>query len=225
MGKFLSGMLFLALLADFGSKPIWAQTDIAISGYGAFNQSTTGTTTVQKPSDQGGFLIEARHISNPLVGYEVTYAFNRANQAYATNPSQVCPVFGCSTSTASVKANAHEFTAEWVASLKIMNLRPFALAGGGVIVNVPEGATLTMLSCNILTSLCSFTTGSTPAQTQRQAMFVYGAGLDWTVVPHLGVRFQYRGRVSKASELVTAFSSTDKFTRTSEPVLGVFLRF
>ncbi len=212
-------------MLGFGSWRARAQTDLAISGYVAFNQSTTGATTVQKPSDQAGFLIEARHISNPLVGYEVTYGRNRANQGYSTNQAQVCPAFGCGNSTAAVQANAHEVTADWVASLKILNFRPFALAGGGVLLNEPVGASLTMLSCNILTALCFSSTGNTPTQTQAKAMFVYGAGADWTVLPHLGVRFQYRGRVYKAPDLVTAFSSTDKFTRTAEPVLGVFLRF
>ena len=131
MGKFLSGVVFFSLLAGLGSRPVQAQTDVALSGYGAFNQSSSGSTTIQKPSDQAGFLIEARHISNPLVGYEVTYAYNRANQAYATSQPQACPAFGCSSSTAAVQANAHEITADWVASLRILNVRPFALAGGG----------------------------------------------------------------------------------------------
>jgi opacity protein-like surface antigen len=222
-GKILSGIVFFSLLAGFGSRPVCAQTDVAISGYGAFNQSSSGSTTIQKPSDQGGFLIEARHISNPLVGYEVTYAYNRANQAYATGQPQVCPAFGCSSSTAAVRANAHEITADWVASLKILNFRPFALAGGGVLVNVPEGGTFTTISCNLV--LCSTSTTSASTRTEAKAMFVYGAGVDWTVLPHLGLRFQYRGRVYKAPDLVTAFSSTGAFTRTSEPVLGVFLRF
>jgi hypothetical protein len=56
-------------------------------------------------------------------------------------------------------------------------------------------------------------------------LFTYGAGLDFTVIPHIGLRFQYRGRVSKAPDLVNAFSSTNKFARTSEPVFGVFLSF
>lgn len=225
MEQLLKGTLFLGLLVGLGSGQALAQTDVAISGYGAFNQSTSGTTTIQKPSDQGGFLIEARHISNPLVGYEVTYAFNRANQAYATNPAQVCPAFGCTNSTASVQANAHEVTGDWVVSLRVLNLRPFALAGGGVLVNVPQGGTVTTIGCGVVIPLCSSGTTTAQTQTQAKAMFVYGAGVDWTVVPHLGVRFQYRGRVYKAPDLVTAFSSTDRFTRTAEPVLGVFLRF
>ena len=224
MGKFLSGVVFFSLLAGLGSRPVQAQTDVALSGYGAFNQSSSSSTTIQKPSDQAGFLIEARHISNPLVGYEVTYAFNRANQGYRSQP-EVCPALGCTTTTAAIPANAHEVTADWVVSLRVLNLRPFALAGGGVLVNTPQGGTVTTVNCGIINPPCSPVTTAASTQTQAKAMFVYGAGVDWTVLPHLGLRFQYRGRVYKAPDLVTAFSSTDKFTRTSEPVLGVFLRF
>jgi opacity protein-like surface antigen len=71
----------------------------------------------------------------------------------------------------------------------------------------------------------SITSTPTPTQSETKASFIYGAGVDWTVLPHLGLRFQYRGRVSKAPDLTTAFSSTGNFTRTSEPVIGAFFRF
>jgi opacity protein-like surface antigen len=58
-----------------------------------------------------------------------------------------------------------------------------------------------------------------------KGLFTYGAGLDFSVLPHIGLRFQYRGRLSKAPDLVNAFSSTNKFAQTSEPVFGVFLSF
>jgi opacity protein-like surface antigen len=216
----------VTMVLGLGLLPVAAQgqTDIAISGYGAFNQKTSGNQTTQSPSDQGGFLVELRHISNPLLGYEATYGYNRANQGYTSVP-QACPAFGCSTSTAAIPANQHEVTADWVVSLKVLMLRPFALAGGGVLVSSPEGGTVTTVSCGSVNPLCSRTTTSASTQTQVKGEFTYGAGVDWTVLPHFGLRFQYRGRVSSAPELVTAFSSTNQFTRTSEPVLGAFLRF
>ena len=64
-----------------------------------------------------------------------------------------------------------------------------------------------------------------PTQTQTKGVFQYGAGLDWTVLPHIGLRFQYRGNVYKAANLTKVFTSTDKFTQTAEPVVGVFFRF
>ncbi len=228
MGRFFGCVLFSIVLLGCGSRT-WAQTDVAVSVLGAFNQSTSGSVITQSPSNQAGVLIEARHIRNPLVGYEVTYAYNRANQSY-TNNSVVCSGFGCSGPTsAAVPANAHEFTADWVASFKVLTLRPFVLAGGGALINVPANGTMTSesVSCGPLGMPCglSITSTPTPTQSETKASFIYGAGVDWTVLPHLGLRFQYRGRVSKAPDLTTAFSSTGNFTRTSEPVIGAFFRF
>jgi opacity protein-like surface antigen len=243
MEVFIMGKLFSQVLVSgfalllFNPLQGWAQTDIAASVYGAFNQSISGGTgqgpsqTEQSQSDQAGFLIEARHIRNPLVGYEVTYAYNRANQAYYT-PTYYppCPIGGSSfcgptTKTAAIPANAHEFTADWVASLKVANLRPFALAGAGLLVNVPSGGTLTTIICGLHDSLCNQSTNSAPTNTVTKGVFVYGAGLDWTLLPHLGLRFQYRGNVYKAPDLTTAFSSTNSFTQTAEPMVGAFFRF
>ena len=228
MGRFFGCVLFSIVLLGYGSRT-WAQTDVAVSVFGAFNQSTARSLITQNPSNQAGVLIEARHIRNPLVGYEVTYAYNRANQAY-TNNSIVCSgVNGCSGPTSAiVPANAHEFTADWVASFKVLTLRPFVLAGGGALINVTANGTLLSTSdtCSIF-GACVTETSSTPTPTQSEikASFIYGAGVDWSVLPHLGLRFQYRGRVSKAPDLATAFSSTGNFTRTSEPVIGAFFRF
>jgi opacity protein-like surface antigen len=180
-----------------------AQTDFAASLYGAFSQSTSGNDTVQSPSNAAGGLLELRHISNPLIGYEVTYSFNRANQTYS--PSALA-------TAALVSNNAHQVTADWVVSLKAASFRPFALAGGGVIFNVPT-------SGQIMTAA-----GTIATKTSNQAVFVYGAGVDWGLLPHLGLRFQYRGNLYKAPDLTHAFSSTGAFTHTAQPMIGVFFR-
>ena len=63
-----------------------------------------------------------------------------------------------------------------------------------------------------------------PYEHVNQRGFVYGAGLDWTLLPHLGLRLQYRGNLYKASDLTSAFSSTNAFTHTAEPVIGIYFR-
>ncbi len=58
------------------------QTDVALSVYGAFSNSTTpgnGNFIQEYPAASAGGLFEFRHISNPFLGWEVAYAFNRAN--------------------------------------------------------------------------------------------------------------------------------------------------
>jgi len=56
-------------------------------------------------------------------------------------------------------------------------------------------------------------------------VFVYGAGLDWGLIPHLGLRLQYRGNLYKAPDLTKLYTSTGAFTNTSEPMIGAYLRF
>src|ERR1700761_8662892 len=69
-----------------------SETDVAASVYGSFGGSTNGNGTQQSPSNGAGFLAELHHQSNPLVGYELTYAWNRASQNY-TEPAP-CPASG-----------------------------------------------------------------------------------------------------------------------------------
>lgn len=198
----LRRFLFLAGLATMcGAAAAHAQTDVALSLYGAFSGTTNGNGTTQSPANAAGGLIELRHISNPLIGYEATYSYNRANQTY-TACSTVNPI--CMRN--SVSANAHEISGDWIASVHIANLRPFALAGVGLLFNQPTGSQ-------------SETTNAT------KPVFLYGAGLDWGALPHLGLRFQYRGNLYKSPNLTRLFTSTDAFTHTSEPVIGAYFRF
>jgi opacity protein-like surface antigen len=169
-----------------------AQTDVAASLYGAFSGTTEANGTVQSPSAAAGVLLELRHISNPLVGYELNYSFNRANQGF--------------NGVESIKANAHQVGADWFVSFPVLMFKPFVLAGAGVIFFQPDS-------------------GQPDSKSDTKPVFVYGAGVDWTVIPHLGLRFQYRGNLYHAPDLAQAFSSTDAFTHTAEPMAGAYLRF
>jgi opacity protein-like surface antigen len=219
MGRFWRASVLAIGLLGLASWQAQGETDIGLSGYAAFTPNTTANNVIQHPASQGGYLVELRHISNPIVGYKLNYGFNRANQVYTS--SWTCSV-NCTSFTTTVPADAHEVTAEWLVSLHVLNVRPFAFAGGGVLVTVPQGATTRQTICG---TAC--TTSNVLATTRKdtKGLFTYGAGLDFTVIPHVGLRFQYRGRVSKAPDVVTAFSSTNRFARTSEPVFGVFLSF
>ena len=213
----LAGLALLSCTAG-------AQTDVALSVYGAFNQSTSGNDTLQSPANSAGGLVEVRHIRNPLVGYEATYAYNRDNQEYSNGPIP-CPAGSnpCA-SSAAISANAHEITGDWVVSLKVASLRPFVLAGGGLLLNVPTGGTLTTVNCSQLGMPCQLNTTTASTATSTKGVFVYGGGLDWTLIPHFGLRLQYRGNLFKAPDMAKAFSSTNAFTHTAEPMIGIFFR-
>jgi hypothetical protein len=106
---------------------------------------------------------------------------------------------------AAVKANAHEVTADWVVSVKLVNFRPFALAGAGLVFDVPSA-------------------GQTSTSTATKPVFVYGAGLDWGLLPHIGLRLQFRGNLYKAPDLTKLYTSSGTFMQTAEPMIGVYFR-
>ena len=196
--------IVLLVLTLCFAVPASAQTSVGLSLYGAFTGATSGNGTQQSPSNSAGGLIELRHISNPILGVEVTYSYNRANQSYSA--SAACPTTGCTNiSPASVKANANELTLDWIPSVPIGNLRPFGVLGLGLLLNRPSG--------------------SPNSNSSTQPVYVYGAGLDWGLLPHLGLRFQFRGNLYKAPDLTTLYRSTGAFTRTSQPMIGAYLDF
>jgi opacity protein-like surface antigen len=195
---FLIGLFMLGATA-----PAWAQTDVALSLYGAFSGRTNGNGTIESPANSAGGIIELRHISNPLVGYEATYSYNRGNETYK-------PDCGGSTCTAittqTVKAAAHEVTADWLVSVHAANLRPFVLGGVGLLFHQPDS-------------------DQPDTSSSTKGVFVYGAGLDWGALPHLGFRFQYRGNLYKAPDLTKLYTSTNRFTHTAQPMIGAYFRF
>jgi opacity protein-like surface antigen len=179
-------------------------TDVSLSLYGAFAGTTSGDGVQQSPSNAAGLMVGVRHIDNPLVGYEGTYSWNRANQVYS---SQVTCGIPCgSTESIPVSANAHELAGDWIVSFKLANLRPFGLAGVGMVFNEPAS-------------------GQADTHSSDKGVFLYGVGLDWGVLPHLGLRFQYRGNVYHAPDLTNALGSSDAFVHTGEPMIGGYFRF
>jgi len=197
-------LTFFFTYAAFSSGAVHGQTSLALSVYGAFSGATSGNGTQESPSNAAGGLFELRHISNPLLGWEATYAYNRANQVFST----ACGVnVTCAPTTpAAVSANAHEITGDWTPSVHLGNVRPFAVLGAGVLLNLPAGS-------------------QSNTTTDTKAVYVYGAGLDWGLIPHLGLRLQYRGNLYKAPDVTKLYTSTNAFTHTAEPVLGAYFRF
>ena len=201
-----------------------AQTSVSASVYGAFSGTTTGNGIEQSPANQAGGIFEFRHISNPIVGLEATYSFNRANQSYTPYQEATCGL-PCSPELENVQvpANAHEITGDWTPSIHIANVRPFAVLGAGVLLNVPSGNETTTYSCGTSCLPVTMPPGS-PTKTTTTAVYVYGAGLDWGLLPHIGLRLQYRGNLYKAPDLTSLFTSTGAFTHTAEPMVGIYFR-
>jgi len=193
---------FLLLLAGTAA----AQTSLGASLYGAFGGASSANGVEESPTNTAGGLFELRHISNPILGFEATYSYNRADETYTANtavPAGSCTTAPC-VSSVTIPAAAHEITADWVPSLHVANLRPFGVLGAGVLLNMPSN-------------------GRNNSQSSTQAVYVYGAGLDWGLLPHLGLRLQYRGNLYKAPDVTTLYTSIDAFRHTAEPMIGIYL--
>jgi opacity protein-like surface antigen len=197
-------ILFVAS-ATVGSISVSAQTDVALSLYGAFSGTATANGYTESPANSAGGMVEVRHIANPILGFEGTYSFNRDDRDYTATAT--CGIPCGNITSATVKADAHEVTADWVPSVKLVNFRPFGVLGVGALFDVPQ-------------------TGQTSVSTQTvtKAVYVYGAGLDWGLLPHLGLRLQYRGNLYKTPDVTQLFTSADKFTHTAEPMIGIYFR-
>jgi hypothetical protein len=240
---------FLAIIPSIGSLPAFSQTAIVVSGYGTLNRTATGCyyCTEQVPANQAGGFIELQHLSGPFLGFEATYSWNRANTTYNNRfpsdkvlgytPALGCPIAeGCPRET--VSANAHEFTADWTPSRLIFKERLllFGVLGGGVLADVPSTSKATVVTaypCGLPVSgvfPCGFpgvtpVTVTTTSETRAafKPVYAYGAGLDWGLLSHLGIRIQYRGNFYPAPNMTKLFSPTDGYTHTAEPMIGVYL--
>jgi hypothetical protein len=213
LGVILSFFLIAAVCAP-AQVPAQKQTDVALSVYGAFSNTVgknNANLTQDSPSNSAGGMIELRHIHSLFIGYEAAYSFNRANQVYTVTVN--CIVNSKCPTSVIVSANAHEFTGDWVFSTHPAKLRPYALVGAGILLTVPVSG-------------LSEDQYPQPVQSSDTPVYVYGVGLDWEVLPHLGLRFQYRGNVHKAPYMTTDFGgSSDPFQHTAEPAIGVYYKF
>ena len=201
------GLALSIVLAAVASQAARAQADVALSLFGTF----TGTTNYnldlehQKSANAAGGIFEFRETSNPLTGYEATYSFNRAHQVYSytgTTPAGSEPGIHPD----GVSANAHEITGGWIFSVQTGKLKPFALVDGGLMLAKPVS-------------------GQSQTRNSSEAVFVYGAGLDWRLVSHFGLRIQCRGNVYKAPSISTAYGSNNGFMHTAEPMVGAYVKF
>lgn len=105
-----------------------------------------------------------------------------------------------------VSANANEFGISWVLSLHALNLRPFVLGGVGGTYFRPAS-------------------DQPDTASKTELTYVYGGGLDITLIPHFGLRLQYRGNIYRAPNMAKTLPSTGVYTQTYEPMGGLYISF
>ena len=186
----------IAKKTDF-SLLLNADLQQSVSGIGI----SQGTLVRQSATDSGGFLAGLRYHFNPLLSVEANYGYTQNSQDYVTGVS-----------TASIRSGVHFLTGAAVATapFHIFGLRPYALVGGGGIFYRPTGDTNASVGGEI---------------TQVKPTAVYGAGVDFSLIPHLSIRGEYRGYFLKAPDFGFSGLATGKFTQLAQPSIGVVFHF
>jgi hypothetical protein len=181
-----------------------AQTDVGVSGYFAMSKATSGNGTQQTPTNAPGGMLELRHIHSTLIGYEMAFSYNPADQAYV--PKAGACGLACANPATKISGSAAEIALAYVVSKQMGNLRPFALGGMGFFIATP---------------------GATPYgnNTAVRPTYVFGGGMDYSFGSHLGVRVQVRDNYYKAPNTSSIYPATGVFTYSLEPMGGVYYRF
>lgn len=175
--------------------------DIGLSFYEALNHSTSGNGTQQTTTNAAGGMLEARYIQNALVGFELTYGFNPANQTL--RPTSTNCGYVCANPVTPLTAKASEVGLGWVFSKKFGNIQPFAVAGLGFFITAAGKSTYEV-------------------NTVVRPAFIGGGGVDVGILPRVGIRAQFRDNVYKAPNLSAFYPPTGVYTQTLEPMVGIY---
>jgi opacity protein-like surface antigen len=197
--------IFLGVAAVLGGASAHAQFDVAGSFFQAYNTSTTGHGTSQKPKDSPGGILEFRYIRKPLMGFELSYSYNPADESYTILPTS-CGL-RCGTAPVTVTSNNHMIGVNWVATSrkKYAGFSPFGLAGLGFVISEPN-------------------TNDYALNSKVRISFNYGGGVDYGLGSRFGIRAQVRGAAYKAPDLSILYSPTGAYMQTLQPSIGIYFR-
>ncbi|HEX3436974.1 MAG TPA: hypothetical protein VHT24_09410 [Pseudacidobacterium sp.] len=195
---------FLAtlLVALFSIKPAFAQTgilhnsDVSVSAFGQFTNSTSGNGISVDPTRSVGGQAAFRHVYHTWLGYEALYGYTRFTDRYS---SVVFPV----------QHNVHEFGGSYLMSgPNVLGIQPFGLAGFSALLYAP--------SLN----------GGQNASSQGRPAFTFGLGANFPLLTsHFGARVQYRGLYHPTPDYGQAQYKTSTWRLTSEPAAGLYFKF
>jgi hypothetical protein len=192
-----------------------SRVDLAVSGVGTLNSSSSGTATVEavpttvtlKPSNTVGILLTVRYTKSPFLGFEFNYDHARYDDTFT--PFGIRPPAGQPAVGAGVQQNTSEYTAGYVAHIRpIFGVKPFASAGLGTLVFRPTAG------------------GGEGLINQARAAYYYSVGAEQSVLsPHFGIRIQVRQVFFKAPDFEQNYLTIQQRTSTFEPGIGFFLHF
>lgn len=194
----------IAVLLSFAAVSMTAQaqkilhnSDVSLSGLAQFSSDTSGNGVTDDPTKSAGAQVAFRHSYHWWMGYEASYGYTRYAERYSGQPF-------------SYQHNTHEFGGSYLVTTPLapFGFRPFALAGVSALVFSP--------SLN----------GGQNVSYQGRPAFNYGVGVNKALLTdHFGIRVQYRGLFYKTPDFHEAALTTNAYRETSEPMVGVYVKF
>jgi opacity protein-like surface antigen len=178
----------------------WKHGEVSVQGTGFFTKDSQGNGISQHSTNTGGVLIGYRYHFDRWLAAEANYGYDRNTQQNLTSGAPF-----------NVQANVHQATAALVVTLPgSYRVNPYVLAGAGALVFDPTG--------NAGQSVPG-------ALRQAKAAFVYGGGVDFTLVKHVALRAEYRGFVYNRPDFQLATLNSNVTAHTAEPSAGLVFRF
>src|ERR1700722_578360 len=159
-----------AASAQAGEGGWLSRNEVSVQGTGFFTKDSQGNGLSQHSTDTGGVLVGYRFHFNSWLAADASYGYARNTQENFTSGSF------------NVQANVHQATGALVVTVprRAFRLNPYLLAGAGALVFDPTG------------NSGGFVAG---ASRQAKPAFVYGGGVDYSIVRHVSLRIEYRGFV------------------------------
>jgi opacity protein-like surface antigen len=174
-----------------------SKSDFSLNLTGTYTKNSGDSFVSQGATKSAGFLASYRFSFTPHQAVEANYGYSKNSQNYFNGDF------------ISVQAGVHELTGAYVLKASNSRFSPFALAGTGALIFSPTSNVDPFLG----------------ASTQARAVFLYGAGADYNLSSHFGIRAQYRGLVYKAPDFGISGLQTDAVTHMAEPSIGLVFRF
>jgi hypothetical protein len=176
-----------------------------VSGIEQRDANTTHSLLTIKPSSTVGELATVRYTLKPYVGFEFNFGNLRYTQDYtfAPPPSQSILIGG-------VQSGVRELTLGYVAHIPYhpFGITPYVGAGGGTIRFKPTPG------------------GGQGLPFQYRAAYYYQAGLEDNFPgSNFGMRLGFRQLIYLSPDFLQNYLTITRRTRTSEPIIGFFVRF
>ena len=186
-----------------------SRIDIGLSAAGEFTRTVsgpvqpvapnTGVVVGEDASSTVGGNLNLRYVAKPFVGFELNYGYAR----YTENFSYPPPTLG-------VQTGVNEFTVGYLMTPAhdLHGLQPYVSVGAGSTEFKPTR------------------NGGLGLKAQARMTYYYSVGLQQDVFgPHLGLRAGFRQKFFLAPDFGQNYFTIKQRTFTSEPTVGVYIRF